>query len=67
MSVVVSVKRLQQSVREILVVFLSRGKVLIDSADLQANNAVVVSIEDSLLFAGSSVIDAVDRRWKSSN
>ena len=51
MSIVVSVNRLQQSVREILVVFLSRGKVLIDSADLQANNAVVVSIEDSLLFA----------------
>ena len=67
MSVVVSVKRLQQSVRAISGVFLPRGKVLIDCADLQENDAVVASMEDSLLFAGSSGVDAVERRWKSSN
>ena len=46
MSVVVSLKRLQQSVRAISGVFLSRGKVLIEGADLQANHAVIVLIED---------------------
>ena len=67
MLVVVSVKRLQQSVRAISGVFLSRGKALIDGAYLQANNAVVASMEDSLLFAGSSGVDTVECRWKSSN
>ena len=46
MSVAVSVKRLQQLVRAILGVLLSRGKALIDGADLQANHAVIVLIED---------------------
>ena len=54
MSVVVSLMRLQQSVRAISGVFLSSGKVLIDGVDIQAKNAVVVSMEDLLLFAGSS-------------
>ena len=47
--------------------FLSRGKSLIDGADLQANNAVVASIEDSLLFAGSSGVDTLECQCKSSN
>ena len=67
MSVVVSVKRLQQSVRSISGVFLFCGKALIDGADLQANYAVVASMEDSLFFAVSSGVDAVERQWKSSN
>ena len=46
MSVVVSLKRLKQSVQAISGVFLSRGKALIEGADLQANDAVVVSMED---------------------
>ena len=46
MSVAVSLKRLQQLVPAILVVYLSRQKVLIEGADLQANDAVFVSIED---------------------
>ena len=41
MSVVVSLNCLQQSVRAILGVFLSRGKVLIEGPDLQTNDAVV--------------------------
>ena len=57
--VIVSLKRLQQSVRAISEVFLSRGKALIDGVDLQANDAVVASMEDLLLFAGSSGVDAV--------
>ena len=61
MSVAVGVKRLQQSVRAISGVFLSRGKALIDGADIQANDAVVVSMEDSLLFSGSSGVDALER------
>ena len=61
MLVVVSVKRLQESVRASLGVFLSRGKALIDGADIQANDAVVASIEYSLLFSGSSGVDAVER------
>ena len=61
MLVVVSVKRLQQLVRAILGVFLSHGKALIEGADLQENNAVVALIEDSLLFAGSSGVDVVER------
>ena len=61
MSVVVSLKRLQESVRAISGVFLSLGKALIEGADLQANNTEVVSMEDSLLFAGSSDADAVER------
>ena len=60
MSVFVSVMRLQQSVQAILGVFLSRVKSLIDSADLQVNDAPVTPIEDSLLFSGSLVIDAVN-------
>ena len=67
MSVAVSLKRLQQLVPAILVVYLSRQKVLIEGADLQANDAVIVSIEDWLLFAGSSGVDAVERRCESSN
>ena len=67
MSVVIRVKRLQQSVREILGVFLSRGKLLIDCADLQANDAVVALMEDSLLFAGSPGVYAVDCRCKIRN
>ena len=34
---------------------------LLDGADNQANDAVVVSMEDSLLFVGSSGVDAVER------
>ena len=41
-------------------VFLSRGKALIGSADLQANDIVVVLMEDLLLFAGSSGVNAVE-------
>ena len=67
MSVVVSLKRLQQSVRAILGVFLSHGKALIDGADFQENNAVVALMGDSLLFSGSSVVNAAGCRWKSSN
>ena len=67
MSVVVSLKRLPQSVQVISGVFISCGKALIEGADLQANNAVVASMEDSLLFAGSSGVDAVERQWKISN
>ena len=66
MSVVVSVKRLQQSVREISGVFLSSGKMLIDGVDLQAKNAVVASMEDLMLFSGYSGVNAVGCRWKSS-
>ena len=61
MSVAVSVKRLQQLVRAILGVLLSCGKALIDGADLQANYAVFVLMEDSLLFAVSSGVNAVER------
>ena len=60
MSVAVGVKRLQQSVRAISGVFLSRGKALIDGADIQANDAVVVSMEDSLLFSGYLGVNAVE-------
>ena len=60
MSVLVSLKVFQQSVRAILGVFLSCGKASIDGADLQANDAVVALMEDSLLFAGSSGVDAVE-------
>ena len=67
MSVVVSVKRLQQLVQAILGVFLSREKALIDGADHQANDAVVALMEYSLLFSGSSGVDAVERQWKSTN
>ena len=67
MLVVASLKRLQQSVRAISGVFISCGKELIDIADLQANNIVVASMEDSLLFSGSSGVNAVERRWKNSN
>ena len=67
MSVVASVKHLQQLVRAISGVFLSRGKALIEGADLQANHAVVASMKDSLLFAGSSGVDAMERRWNSGN
>ena len=67
MSVVVSLKRLQQSVRAISGVFLSRGEALIDGADFQANNAVVALMGDSLLFAGSSGVNAAECQWKSSN
>ena len=65
--VVVSVNCLQQSVRAISGVFLSLGKLLIDGADLQANDAVVSSMEDLLLFAGSSGLNAGERRRKISN
>ena len=65
--VVVSVKRLQQSVRAISGVFLSCGKLLIDGGDLQANDAVVSSMEDLLLFAGSSGLNAGERQRKSIN
>ena len=67
MSVAVSLKRLQQSVRAISGVFLSRGKALIEGADLQENHAVVASMKDSLLFDGSSGVDAMERRWNSGN
>ena len=67
MSVAVSLKSLQQSVPAILGVYLSRQKVLIEGADLQANDAVVELMEDLLLFAGSSGVDAVEHQWKSSN
>ena len=67
MLVVVSVKRLQQSVRAISGVFVSREKALIDGADLQANNAVVALMEYFLLFSGYSGVDAVERQWKSIN
>ena len=67
MSVVVSVKRLQQLVRAISGVFLSCGKVLIDGADLQSNYAVVGSMEYLLLFSGSSGVNTVERQWKSRN
>ena len=67
MSVVASVKHLQQLVRAISGVFLSRGKSLIDGADLWANDAVVALMEYSLLFSGSSGVDAVERQWKSTN
>ena len=67
MLVVVSVKHLQQSVRAILGVFLSCGKASIDGADIQANDTVVVLMEYLLLFAGSSGVNAVGRRWKSSS
>ena len=40
---------------------------LLDGTDLQANDAVVALMEDSLLFSGSSGVDAVERLWKSSN
>ena len=60
MSVVVSLKRFQQSVRAISGVFLSRGKASIYGADLRANDAVVVSMEDSLLFSGYSGVNAVE-------
>ena len=67
MSVVVSLKRLQQSVRAISGVFLSRGKALIEDADFQANNAVVALMGDSLLLSGSSGVNAEECQWKSSN
>ena len=67
MSVVVSLKRLQQSVRAISGVFLSRGKALIDGADFQGNNAVVALMGYSLLFDGSSGVNAEECQWKSSN
>ena len=67
MSVVVSLKRLQQSVRAISGVFLSHGKTLIGGTGFQANNAVVALIGDSLLFSGSSGVNAEECRWKSSN
>ena len=46
MSVVVSLNCLQQSVRAILGVFLSCGKVLIEGPDLQTIDAVVAPMED---------------------
>ena len=46
---------------------LACGKLLIDGADLQANVAVVSLMEDLLLFAGSSGLNAGERRQKSSN
>ena len=67
MAVVVSVKRLQQLVRAISGVFFSRGKSLIDGADLQADDAVVALTEDLMLFAGSPGVDAVELQWNISN